>query len=203
MWYWILAFILTVSPGLIAQESPDSLAPPADQAATDSANESNPAVVPGVAPDGSDQSAVAEAVPPTLFPPQNIVAEDIPDDDGQAILVTWTSPAEGKPIRYILEIAGSDGFFQELTQTMLMEYTVSQLENNQPYRFRITAVYENGKATSDETGPVEPKDHWLKLGELPVIFAILIFMSLLLYFIQAARRGVESIHQKDLRPYSR
>lgn len=178
MWHWLLVLVLLVSPGLLAQEPPNSLGPPENTAGDD------PAI-------GTDQTGVPETVPPILFPPQNVVAMDVPDDDGQVLHVSWQPPAEGSPTRYVLEMAGADGFYQEVTRTMLTEYTISQLENEQMYKFRVVAEYENGKSVSEETPPVAPKDHWLKLGELPVIFAILTFVSLLLYFIQAARRGVE------------
>ncbi|MBN1879287.1 fibronectin type III domain-containing protein [bacterium] len=197
MWYWFLAFVLLVSPGLYAQESPDSPAPPGESIDSEETIATGETISSEFQSSDmeSDMGAIPAALPaeeiPTLFPPQNVVAIDVPDDDGQAVSVTWTPPTEGRPTRYILEIAGSDGFFEELTRTTLTEYTVSQLENNELYRFRVVAVYENGQSVSDETPPVAPRDHWMKLDEIPVILAILIYISLLLYFIQAARRGVE------------
>jgi len=182
MWFWFAVLVLMVSPGLDAQELPDGLAPPGTEIDALGVDEL----------DGSPVGSQEVSVPgPVLLPPQNVSAMDVPNDDGGMIDVRWDPPAEGRPNKYILEIAGEDGFYAEVTQTLLTEYSVSQLENREFYRFRVTAVYENGMAISDQTEPVAPMDHWLKLGEMPVIYAILIFMSLLLYFIQAARRGVE------------
>jgi len=174
MCYWILILTVLISPAVFAQDVP---------AVTDDAMQISTEMTEPVIP---------TPVPtPVLLPPQNVVGMDVPDDDGSVLRVTWEAPAEGEPISYSLEMAGEDGFFEEVTRTRLMEYTIPQLENFKPYRFRVSAIYETGKALSEESAPVEPRDHWIKLGEMPVLIAIFIFGVLLLMFIQAARRGVD------------
>ncbi|MBN1296776.1 fibronectin type III domain-containing protein [bacterium] len=168
MWCWIVMLAVLVGSGAMAQEIPA-------EPAIETAPEPEPIPEP----------------PPVLHPPRNIVAQDVPHDNGGVLNIQWEPPIEGVPVRYVLEMAGEDGFFQEVTRTALTQYTVMQLENFVPYRFRVAAVYEKGQSMSPETEPVMARDHWLKLGEMPVLIAIFVFGSLLLFFIQAARRGVE------------
>lgn len=186
MWYWIVILAVLVSPGIYAQESPGDAA---DMAAETTMEDTG-----SVTGELNPEEPVTPPIPeptPVLNPPRNVKAADVPNDDGGTLIVNW-EPPEGEPdVLYVLEIAGEDGFYQEVTRTRLTEYMVLQLENFKEYRFRVAALYDNGKAMSEETPPVMPKDHWFKGSELPVLIAIIIFGSLLLTFIQAARRGVE------------
>jgi len=183
MWYWILILAVLTGPGVIAQESPGGAVaetPMVDSGAAETAEEV-----------GDTEAGMIPEPTPVLKPPRNLDAADMPYDDGGTIEVKWEPPVGEPDVMYSLEMAGSDGFYQEITRTRLTEYTVLQLENFKPYRFRVSALYENGKAMSDETEPVMPRDHWFKLTEMPIFIAIFIFTVLLLFFIQAARRGVE------------
>lgn len=192
MRYWFVLIAILVSAGLAAQEPPGGLTPLEEGAVADEApgEELTDAQMPvgDVIPEEPWEQAVQL---PKLQPPVNVMAYDVPHDDGQVLEVRWDPPAEGTPSRYILEIAGPDGFFQEVTSTTMTQYRVAQLENKVLYTFRVQAIYPEGTALSEESDPAAPTDHWLKLGELPVLLAIIIFMTFLLYFIQAARRGVE------------
>ncbi|MCD4655278.1 fibronectin type III domain-containing protein, partial [bacterium] len=156
MCYWILILAVLMSPGIFAQEPADVPAPVAGDAmsaTTETAESVESELVKAM-----EATIVIPEPTPVLMPPQNVIAEDVPDDDGGVLSVSWDPPAEGEPVKYSLEMAGEDGFFEELTRTMLTEYTIPQLENDTPYRFRVVAVYENGQALSEESAPAEPKD---------------------------------------------
>ncbi|MGB3977120.1 MAG: fibronectin type III domain-containing protein [bacterium] len=192
MRYWILLFILLAVSGLSAQEQPDgtTLSDETLQIDAITDEEHSDAMETSAAGVEQEEQGTLEAAP-VLLPPLNVTACDVPNDHGRALDVRWNPPSEGSPSRYILEIAGPDGFFQEYTSTPMMNYRVSPLENRVLYKFRVQAVYPEGRAISEESEPAAPMDHWLILGELPVIITILIYTALLLYFIQAARRGVK------------
>lgn len=189
MWYWILITALLACPGVLAQDATEAAVPSAEdtmEAAVD-VTETGQAELESA----MESEAVIPEPTPVLMPPQNLLAMDVPDDDGGEIAIQWDAPAEGKPTKYVLEMAGEDGFYDEIAKTSLTSYSVAQLENGKMYRFRVAAIYENGRALSDESEPVAPSDHWFKGNEKPVIVAILLFGALLIVFIQAARRGVE------------
>ncbi|MBN1355794.1 fibronectin type III domain-containing protein [bacterium] len=126
-----------------------------------------------------------------LHPPRNVTAVDVPNDEGGSVRVRWEQPEGGnRPNAYVLEFTGPDGLWQRAVRTVLMEYIVTDLENFTPYRFRVAAIYGDRRILSESTEGVEPRDHWLMLGKIPVLAAILIFVVLLLVFIEAARRGI-------------
>jgi hypothetical protein len=196
MRYWFLIFILVAVPVSALQDPPEGQAFP--EAEADLRDEQ------GIAPfddetevfvdipgEYLDETAGELAERPTLLPPRNVIAYDVPHDDGEAVQVEWEHPEGERPERYLLEVSGPDGLWHEVTQTVMTQYRVSQLTNRVLYRFRVAAIYPEGKALTEPTDPVAPLDHWLKLGELPVLLAILLFLFFLIWFILAARRGVE------------
>jgi hypothetical protein len=197
MRYWFILIAILAGAGLAAQEPPGGLAPLDEDIVI---GDTPGGELPGgemtdiqmPAGDVIPEEPPEPAVPlPILQPPINVIAYDVPHDDGRVLEVQWEPPEEGSPTRYLLEIAGPDGFFEEVTSTMMTRYRVAQLENKVFYTFRVAALYPEGTALSEESEPAAPMDHWLKLGELPVLIAIIVFLAFLLYFIQAARRGVE------------
>ncbi len=151
-------------------------------------------------PGNIDQTAVSETeihistpIPtPALNPPQNVIAMDVPNDSGGTIAIAWEPPTgDVRPDGYILEMAKSeDGIWNKVTKTVLTNYSVPQLENFKPYRFRVVALYGEQQIQSAETPDVQPMDHWLKLGKLPVYITVLIYTIILMGLLRAARRGV-------------
>ena len=189
MRYWVLLVAILVGSGLSAQEQPDGTAL-LDETLQTVFEEEHPFDMETITADLDLDESESLEIAPVLLPPLNVMACDVPNDHGRALDVRWNPPAEGSPSRYILEIAGPDGFFQEYTSTPMTNYRVSPLKNRVLYSFRVLAVYPEGTAMSEESEPVAPLDHWLILGEIPVIITIVIYTLFLLYFIQAARRGV-------------
>lgn len=196
MKYCFLIFILAAVPVFAVQELPEGQMFPDTNAGVHDDTGMEPFVnetevfveMSEDAPSATETEPVADS---KLMPPQNVTAFDVPHDDGEAIMVVWEPPPEKTPTRYLLEISGPDGLWHEVTETVMTQYRVSQLTNRVLYRFRVSAIYPEGVARSEPTDPVAPLDHWLKLGEIPVLIAIMIFVFFLLWFIQAARRGVE------------
>ncbi len=150
----------------------------------------NPAAAPVMAePDNQDTGTVLP--PSNLLPPKNILAEDVPNDYGGEIQISWEPPdGEIKPDTYILEMSGPDGLWQEITQTVLTDYMIADLQNFTKYRFRVAAVYGDQTILSDPTPEIEPRDHLIRLESIPVMVAIVVFTILLVTFISAARRGI-------------
>ncbi len=123
--------------------------------------------------------------------PREVVAADVDNDDGGVIHVAWKEPAGSTPDHYIVEMAGPDGIWQRVTETVLLDYDVMDLPNFTPMSFRVAAVYGDKVFRSDEVTGAMARDHWLKLGKIPVLLAIAIFIALLVFFIISARLGRE------------
>jgi Domain of unknown function (DUF6754) len=136
--------------------------------------------------------AIPEEPPRVLNPPQNVVAADVPSDDGGMIMVTWDPPAgDVKPDVYILEIRGQDDIWETATRTVLTAYQISGLENFVPVAIRIKALYGEDTAVSDIFDGAMAMDHWMKLSKMPVFITIFIFVAILIAFLHAARTGRE------------
>ncbi len=178
MWVFTLVFLCVVCPGTLAQLDQTDALPTPVSAAADS-------LVPAAAP-------VQPEPTPVLLPAREIVAEDVPSDDGGAIFISWKAPeGDRRPDKYIVELAGMDGAWKPAAKTSLLEYQVQGLPNFTPFTFRIVAIYGDKRVASEPTQPVEAKDHWFKTGQWPVLISIILFIAILIGFLQAARRGVE------------
>lgn len=126
-----------------------------------------------------------------ILAPSHLRASDVDDDDGQEILVEWTASAsENPPDLYRLEMQNDDGSWDVVAQTRFTDYVITEIENRVTYRFRVAADFGGRLVYSDEIAEAQAFDHWFKLGEIPVLVAILIFSILLVGFLTAAKRGV-------------
>ncbi|MBN1356610.1 fibronectin type III domain-containing protein [bacterium] len=146
----------------------------------------------GMTGSGMDAVEVSERPEVVLNSPEITNVMDVPSDDGGMILINWKSPeGDTKPDHYILELKGPDGLWQIATRTVLTAYQVTGLPNFVPFSFRVKAVYGNEFTVSDISEEVVAKDHWVKLGKLPVFIAIFLFVVILIAFLHAARSGVD------------
>ena len=182
-WIFAMAFLLfgVLAGGVWAQDQTmsDDVTSMADEDA--------------IAPETVEPSMETATEPPViLHPATNLHAMDVPNDDGGTISVSWEPPeGDTRPDYYILEIAGLDGIWNIVTRTVLLDYQVGALPNFVPFKFRVKTFYGDKFAVSDNTPEVEARDHWLKLGKIPVFISIFLYIAILVAFLQAARRGVE------------
>lgn len=149
----------------------------------------NPAITAGQDTAIPELSSAIETV--KLEAPSQLIAGDVDNDDGGVIHVSWKSPVDPKPDHFVVEMAGQDGIWEKVTETVLEDYDVMGVPNFTPLSFRVAAVYGDRTIRSDEISGIIAKDHWMKLGKVPVLVAILIFISLLMFFIVSARLGRE------------
>lgn len=137
------------------------------------------------------QPAPAPTVPAGATLPK-VAAMDVPSDTGNSIVVRWSHDITTvKPDAYVLEMQTPDGLWTQVTRTVLTHYTVSGVPNFTPLYFRVKAHYGEAVAVSETSEVVEARDHWFRVGKMPIVITITIFVSILLMFIIAARRGVE------------
>lgn len=142
---------------------------------------------------GMEIAGPVESIPEIALPaPQNLKAADVPEDDGQSLMVTWDAPqGDVVPEFYVLEMLNPDGEWEVISQTHYLDYQIDELENRVRYRFRIGASYHGQVVYAADIAEGQALDHWFKLTETPVLLAILIFTVLLCGFLAAARQGVK------------
>jgi hypothetical protein len=162
-----------------------------------------------------DVGEVAAAVEPaydSLFlkektpqPPFNIVAEDVDNDAGTAIRLTWDlSPDDfqgGNVMEYlILRSESTDGTYDTLGNTTqgLGSFIDNKAEEGKQYFYKIAALnYEkvdyqylwHAASESAVAGPVTSVAQWFNTGRIWVFLSMLFVAGSIIYFIAAAKSG--------------
>jgi len=159
-----------------------------------------------------DSAAVGEPVFDSLFlkentpePPFNIVAEDVDNDAGGAIRLSWElSPDdydEGDVKEYLIYRSTSpSGPFTELGNTTrgLSQFTDNQAEEGTEFYYKILALnYEKvdgeymWRTTSESVvvGPAESTAQWFNASRINILIGILILCGAIIYYIYAAKSG--------------
>jgi len=138
-------------------------------------------------------------------PPFNIIAEDVDNDAGEAIRLSWDlSPEDykdGKVKEYlILRSESADGKFDTLGNTTqgINGFTDNQAEPGKEYYYKIAALnYEkvnyqylwHASGESAMVGPVSSSAQWFNTARIWVFFSILFVCGAIIYCITAAKSG--------------
>ncbi len=137
--------------------------------------------------------------------PFDVQAEDVGDDKGGAINITWEpSPDDyegGKVMEYlVLRSASSEGPFIELGNTAqgMTRLTDSQAPTGETFYYKVVAVnhdkidgQELWRVTSESPviGPVYSEAQWFNFRRINVFVGILILCGAIIYYIYAAKTG--------------
>ncbi|MBD3170701.1 MAG: hypothetical protein GF307_14580 [candidate division Zixibacteria bacterium] len=151
----------------------------------------------------------AEIVKPA--PPQNVRVVDNPNDNGHYLLIRWDpSPDEGKGDNDVMgyNIYRSDkpdgeyrqmgtmpvGFYEyedgSEEEVLAGEKNLEYMEIGETYYYKLTSVTPQD-VESEFTEPVSgvPTADWFHAGKLSYFIALFLYISLVLYFIKAAKSG--------------
>jgi len=145
--------------------------------------------------------------PPDVTPvmPKNVTAEDIPNDAGGSIRITWDlSPDDhvgGKVKEYrIYRSDQIDGDYEEVGASMMGQagFTDNSAETGNQYFYKVAAInYQlfNGETVwqvmseTDPIGPMKSTAQWFNMDRLNVFIGIIILCGSIIYFILAAKGG--------------
>ncbi|MCP4706949.1 MAG: fibronectin type III domain-containing protein [candidate division Zixibacteria bacterium] len=148
--------------------------------------------------------------PPDVTPVnvKNVVVIDNPNDDGEAIRISWDKSVDdienGKVTGYkVFRATSRTGDFEEIgnqtsSDSVYIEYTDSNTEDGVEYYYYVSAVNElseNGnilwsvKSDSDVAGPVKSSAQWFDMSRINVFIGTILICTFILYFINAAKSG--------------
>lgn len=138
-------------------------------------------------------------------PPAGIIAVDRPNDNGEAINISWSlSPDDqlgGKVQEYlILRSESANGPFTELGNAArgITTFTDNQANPRKSFFYKVAALnYEKvdggelWRATGESAvvGPISAKAQWFNFNRINVLFGILIINAAIIGFIIAAKSG--------------
>jgi hypothetical protein len=140
-----------------------------------------------------------------ILPPSNVKAFDTPNDAGGAINITW----ELSPDDSI--ISGYEIWRSESPDTgyTMVGYTVrgmsehkdeKDIRNGLEYYYRVRARTKEFEYLpfASATSPAIASYQWYDTAKTNVLVAVIIFTSLLLYFVARARRAGESLFVRKI-----
>ena len=145
--------------------------------------------------------------PPDVTPvmAKNVVAEDNPNDAGDAILIKWTPSLDdrenGKVTLYrILRSEKKDGPFKVVGEVPSgSNLTIdNDAEGDKEFYYKVAAVNQmkqdgriiwEASSESDVAGPAKATAQWFDARRLNVFVGTLILCGLIIYFISQAKSG--------------
>jgi hypothetical protein len=148
----------------------------------------------------------SSAQPPA--PPTNVVAKDAPNDNGHALLVTWTLSADdgagrNNVVSYqILRSDSPDGEFEVRGLVPGGEGTfkdegakekedANYLPPHKDFYYKVRVRSDGLFSDSEVSLPAQAYGQWYHTGKTVVLLAVIIFSAFALVFITVARKGKE------------
>jgi len=137
-------------------------------------------------------------------PPGNIVAVDAPNDEGQAVNISWQKSPQDRNeaadfFRYRLERARwPHGPWEEAGIVVggRTEFQDTGVQPGQSYYYRIISLTPGGQGVSPVVGPVVPKAQWFNASRLNVLILTIIICFLIIWYIERARKGEQLFIRK-------
>jgi hypothetical protein len=135
---------------------------------------------------------------PPPVPPSGLVAEDVDEDAGRAIALTWRlSPDDtaGDTLvtGYYLERATSPSgpwTLVDSTSAGVHSGTDPSVRRNVEYFYRVIAAGPGGRTRAlSITGPVQAASQWLNHGRAGVLVFMVMFFAFVIYYILSAQSG--------------
>ena len=142
------------------------------------------------------EAAEPDSIVPTA-PPTGLDVVDTPNDRGGSADLTWELSVDeetGRVLGYSIyhSTHPDTGFaFAGRVPPGSASYRDGSIENGREYYFRVAATDGDGEALSETAGPVVAFPHWFNTDRVNVLFAVVIFVSAILYFVRSARAGKE------------
>jgi len=153
-----------------------------------------PAAAPAQPADSADPTAVETLAAPS--PPSGLVVEDVPDDAGRALSLTWAPSSEdGTPAvsGYRLERATSPSgpwTFVDSVAAGVSAKVDQTVRRGTQYFYRVSAAGPGGVTPAlSITGPVTATSQWINRKRWSVLAFTGMFFGFVLFFIASAQSG--------------
>jgi len=126
-----------------------------------------------------------------ISPPTHVIAYDRPNDAGRAIIIRWQlSPQDTELTCYeILWISADTVQLVGSVPAGINEFVDATCNDGIEYRYQVVAVKDTERVASGITPPVMSSAQWFNTGRINVLIGVILFSSIVLYFIRGARRG--------------
>jgi hypothetical protein len=143
-----------------------------------------------------DETTLPEdSIPPD--PPENVVAEDTPNDAGNSITITWIRSSDdgagrNNVIAYeILRSTAVDGEYEFIGNTTAgaQQFMDTDTRDKMEYFYKIRAVTQTLSSVSLPSQPAISTQQWFNTDRINTFIAVLIISFAIFYFIRRAKAG--------------
>ncbi|MBD3286408.1 hypothetical protein GF359_07605 [candidate division WOR-3 bacterium] len=134
-----------------------------------------------------------------LSPVTNLVVEDVENDAGGSIDLSWKpSPDSARVVTYkVLRGLYPDGEFTELVVFKVPTYSFrdATTEDRVEYFYMVQVIDERGVVASSEiVGPRISKPHWFNTGRLAVLVVAMAYALMVILYIEFAKRDTSKMY---------
>jgi len=160
------------------------------------------------AQEAGEAKASVDSLAQAPAPPTNVVARDAPNDNGHALVVTWTlSPDDGAGKNNVVsyEILRSDNPDTGFVVKGVVALGISQYEDkgakekgdknylpsHKDFYYRVRARADGIFSESVVSAPAYAYGQWFHFGKSPIFIGSVIFTFFVVLFINMAKKGKE------------
>jgi len=126
-------------------------------------------------------------------PSTNIKAFDTPNDGGQSITITWTPIEDISGYQIFRAEKGRPDSCITTVSPFEKQFTDGNVSNGKEYAYKIVAFTLIGndtlRASSEVSNYARSSPQWFNTNRINVLIGIIIFFSLILYYVNHARKG--------------
>lgn len=120
-------------------------------------------------------------------------AVDAPSDDGTALIVRWdlseSFPTVVKKVE-LFRLEGVDEGKIHETSDLKGAYSDSGLKQKTTYAYRLIGYDDNENVIiTSTTATIVPKPQWFDAKKKNMLFVLIVFSSIIIYYIETAKRG--------------
>ena len=129
-----------------------------------------------------------------LAPPGAVTATDNPNDQGQAISLTWTAP-EGESLPFagylVYRSTSPDSGFAVVGSEpeARTEYVDSDVRDGTKYYYVVEAYSNADSARSAVAGPAMSSAQWFNTSRLNILVMAVLICAIFIFYIEQARKG--------------
>ena len=152
-----------------------------------------------LAQEGIEKAEEGTFTPPDtiaeILAPTEIKAFDTPNDAGENITIQWKSPDDEQGIIEGFEVFRSEereaGYEMAGIVGKGTEEFKNRVENGVTYYYKVRVKVEDGTFSpfSEVSEPAQSMPQFFHTGRVNVLVAVVVFVSLLLYFVSTAKKG--------------
>ncbi|MFH1844060.1 MAG: fibronectin type III domain-containing protein, partial [bacterium] len=144
-------------------------------------------------------ASAQDQIPVSITPPSWIQVCDRPNDNGNAIIITWEPSAQDQgltgPITgyEILRSPNQRGPFETVgrVRSGSRRYVDIDAGSGVPYYYKVLAVTGSESITSELAGPVHATHQWFNRSRLNLLLIGLLMTGIMVFYIFSVRPGTE------------